>query len=96
MSKHTPGPWEYWFEADCCGQIRAGLTESVASFIDEPSDANARLIVASPDLLNALQALFDSYKALADSGDAGFGSLEDTEVGKQAIAAIAKATGGAA
>ena len=42
-------------------------------------------------LLAALKALFDDYKRLADSGDAGFWKLEDLAVGKQASAAIAAA-----
>ncbi|NTG61800.1 hypothetical protein G6L45_16085 [Agrobacterium rhizogenes] len=53
--------------------------------------ANARLIAAAPDLLEALKALFEDYKNLADSGDAGNWKLENLEVGKRALAAIAKA-----
>lgn len=61
----------------------------------EAQEANARLIAAAPCLLSALQALFDDYKALADSGDAGNWRLEDQAAGKQALAAIARATGSA-
>ena len=43
------------------------------------------------DVVAALQALFDDYKELADSGDAGLWSLEDTPVGKQALAALENA-----
>lgn len=43
------------------------------------------------DLLEALKRLFEDYKRLADSGDAGRWALEDTNVGKQALAAIQKA-----
>ncbi len=39
-------------------------------------------------LRKALQALYDDYKALADSGDAGYWKLEDTEAGKQALRAL--------
>lgn len=55
--------------------------------------ANANLIAAAPELLEALQDLFEDYKALADSGDAGFWRLEDQESGKKAMLAIAKALG---
>ena len=55
--------------------------------------ANANLISAAPDLLEALEFLFDDYKQLADSGDAGFWKIEDTEAGRRAMAAIAKARG---
>lgn len=45
------------------------------------------------ELLAALKALFADYKQLADSGDAGFWELEAQYVGKQALAAIARAEG---
>jgi hypothetical protein len=55
-------------------------------------EVNAKLIAAAPDLLHALNLLFDSYKSIADSGDAGNWRLEDTAEGKLAIEAIHKAT----
>jgi hypothetical protein len=55
--------------------------------------ATARLIASAPDLLEALTALYASYKALADSGDAGNWRLEDTDEGQQTLAAIRKVTG---
>ena len=62
---------------------------------EEERDAKrtARLIASAPDLLEALTALYASYKALADSGDAGNWRLEDTNEGQQTLAAIARATG---
>jgi hypothetical protein len=42
---------------------------------------------------SALKALFDSYKAIADSGDCGYWSIEDTPEGKQAMAALGMTTG---
>lgn len=53
----------------------------------------SELFAAAPDLLSALKALFENYKELADSGDAGFWPLENTPEGKQALAAIARAEG---
>lgn len=52
-----------------------------------------RLYALNAELVEALQALFDDYKRLADSGDAGNWSLEDLPVGQQALAALRKAQG---
>ena len=65
----------------------------IASLECQPREANARLIAAAPEMYAALVVLFQSYKDLADSGDAGFWNLEDQAEGKQALAAIAKAEG---
>jgi len=74
----TGGQWPYEWDA------ATSQREAVA---------NARLIASAPDLLEALTALYADYKELADSGDAGFWQLENRDVGKQALAAIARATG---
>ena len=51
------------------------------------------LAAAAPELLAALETLMRAYTELADSGDAGFWKAEETEEGKKALAAIAKARG---
>ena len=62
MSKHTPGPWQYW---PSIGQVnRPGDPNQICNIppngdkkpADE-NDANARLIAAAPDLLEALAAI---------------------------------------
>lgn len=65
--------------------------ECIADTVYQEEDA--RLISAAPELLEALQFLFDDYKELADSGDAGNWRVEDKPAGKKALQAIAKALG---
>jgi len=68
-------------------------TPEIMSFVWSKSEyervaAQARLIVAAPDLLNALQAI---VKSLADQDDEGM--IEHAQQMIDARAAIAKATG---
>ena len=65
MSEHTPGPWEAeiypypvksWIVKASDGRIFRGLTAS------DMTEANARLIVAAPDLLEACEAILRSTK----------------------------------
>lgn len=101
---HTPGNWST-SKGSLTGAVWSGNELIASVYPNAPEDwdgrsefhrvdemrANARLIAAAPDLLEALKALFEDYKNLADSGDAGNWKLENLEVGKRALAAIAKA-----
>lgn len=94
----TPGPWSIEKEFDSHSIVNrqyAGDEWCVAEVYrrTDVGSANASLIAAAPELLEALEALFDDYKQLADSGDCGCWLLEDQEVGKKALAVIAKARG---
>ena len=88
MSKHTPGPWEarehsdgsHWF-VDWDGGWTAG---------DELSEANARLIAAAPDLLNALE---ESLVVISFSDFHEDQVPAANEVMRRIRAAIAKARG---
>ena len=97
--KHTPKPWEVFDHSIGIGvSTVAGADIAHCAGFDsrrsrEEEVANAYLIASAPDLLETLKALYDAYKQLADSGDAGYWSLEGTDIGKQTLAAIAKATG---
>ena len=99
MSKHTPSPWVVvgrltkYVEA----RIGDGLIQEVAACgptkadngYGEQQNANARLIAAAPDLLEALQdvdALWMHHSVA--HGDGKIGPLHE-----KVIAAIAKATG---
>lgn len=96
-NKHTPGPWhadglEIW----ATKAVRFNLTTvgtpmiaAVCAHADMeggfPANANARLIAAAPELLEALQNMLGLTEA---SDYMAFGEIE-----QQARAAIAKALG---
>ena len=89
MSKHTPGPWRYEYEPGYCGELLAEASgTTLAEFVTEPSEANARLIAAAPELLEALKLMVEQFtKGSAPS------TVKDSEARIKAHAAIAKATG---
>lgn len=97
MIKHTPGPWTYGGQE--FNDVRESDGELVAVAlhlrVKKPersiaeAKANARLIAAAPDLLEALKAI---VKSLADQDDEGM--IEHAQQMIDARAAIAKATGG--
>ena len=82
-----------WTDSNGTGTIRSdgGLLDEL--LIKSSEEDNGTLMAAAPDLLEALQSLFDNYKQLADSGDAGNWRLEDEPAGKKALHAINKALG---
>lgn len=84
-TKHTAGPWRYELEKGFCGDIIASNGKIIASFIDEPSADDARLIAAAPELLEALRSLSELYNS-----DDGCKSLPQYIAAR---VAIAKATG---
>ena len=100
--KHTPGPWQiksqhepHLIIANVDGETVAGVTsysfDFIASLEDEygemTSGANARLVLAAPELLEAAQRTLNS---IANTE----GELAMTlESGDMLRAAIAKATG---
>lgn len=100
---YTPGPWEWW-TSNSFLRLSSRSTGKDGGVIDsyKMSDGHTSLsvkyedmalIAAAPELLEALQCLFENYKALADSGDAGNWRLEDEPAGQKALHAIAKALG---
>ncbi len=102
-AKHTPGPWQYLEGENDLPVIRAqksrdkGYGVTVASVAVSPfpaaeRKANARLIAAAPELLEAAQSLI----AYLDREAQGEQSAQD--IARQSLAdllraAIAKATG---
>ena len=86
--KHTPGPWHIYFNSQDNIVIRkmfADGQESHSIAVCHSGFANARLIAAAPELL---EALLDCREALRRTGHDGELAIVN--------AAIAKATGGKA
>lgn len=92
MSKHTPGPWDYSWEIQPNGCPTVGhrglMVCMVAHSAKDPDQketalANANLIAAAPDLL---EALIDVRRALELANFTGELAVVD--------AAIARAKGG--
>ena len=90
--KHTPGPWTHLGWGDIHGhEANGGGVDIAAVYLREEDEkwlANARLIAAAPDLLEALKAC-DEAMAYMSEYDIPL-TLPD-----QVKAAISKATGGA-
>lgn len=88
MTQHTPGPWELVKQEDDFEiKHKVYFIGSVYDFNQFPeNEANARLIAAAPDLLEALEYMIEE----ATSGQ--FSNPSEEEIQK-ARAAIAKAKG---
>lgn len=100
MNKHTPGPWviarmRFGRDVEVTTQDRIGrsigpICEMDTDFtgsIGPEQEANATLIAAAPELLEALKHMVEAY---------AFDYGEDCPATMQARAAIAKAEGGLA
>ena len=88
-AKHTPGPWELeeWeFDYGPTGdfsiyQSRSKTPRMPIACVQLPfngkrTEANARLIAAAPELLEALQAVLRSFPTDRDMRDAGWERAE--------------------
>ena len=90
MSKHTPGPWFFLHDRNGRLQVGPSINYTVAEMCVTPlegQEANARLIAAAPELLEALTDCVEHMHWTQPLGEAAL---------KKAKAAIAKATGGQA
>ena len=98
MSKHTPGPWiavGYQVEVesddipDICNCDPAHIDQEHLQWDEETIMANARLIAAAPDLLEALQLV---VKWADDSGKTfRFSAASDSETVQKIYGSISKA-----
>lgn len=92
--KHTPGPWVLSYR-DGRPVVTTLLNDThPVAFVQDPygsnGTANAQLIAAAPDLLEALSALQAEFQGIAD----GRYSEVRSSVLEQMDQAVAKATGG--
>ena len=95
---HTPGPWNLvWRRNEQYPYPLSVLADDSGAWVARggkvSSEANARLIAAAPDMLEALQAIVDEFPVAAGTAkgiphdEQGYGSIY------RARAAIARATG---
>jgi hypothetical protein len=92
VSGHTPGPWRYFRGTHSVWSVEKAICIMAGPHKREceERDANARLIAAAPDLLEALQMLYSEtadYIRLNNLGGI------DNQCMQLSRAAIAKATG---
>ena len=99
-AKHTPGPW-YALRGQRNISIRYKTGDGLLPMVNVASvrgqfptdcpygssEANARLIAAAPELLEALQKMLPELRGLSIVSDTA------AEMSREAEAAIAKATG---
>jgi len=88
---HTQGPWSYIGNGDVVAKSDkyCGGEKDIASVfltVNDEDEANARLIAAAPELLEALKDMLDGH----EDACTGYGE----GAADKARAAIAKATGG--
>lgn len=88
MSKHTPGPWTTAEEPTYCAIRTDGRVIADMRLVGlHYNKADARLIAAAPELLEALKDMLDGH----EDACTGYGE----GAADKARAAIAKATGDA-
>jgi hypothetical protein len=107
--KHTPGPWRWVPEPDTTspwleyGDLYSASSEVVLSGWEDDfeggvrvnSHADARLMEAAPELLEALEDLVDACTSHLDRGQAPWRSNEDEKGVIKARALIARVRGDA-
>lgn len=97
VSEHSPEPWhleldsdgEGWWPVEITDNEGKPIVDFTAGDMPTPSIADARLMEAAPDLLEAIERVANT---LWDTRDGSY-SYIDTETRKMITAAIAKAKG---
>lgn len=89
--KHTPGPWHVGPHYKSDVESRQGRICECGPFGSEQAEANARLIAAAPELLDALKALAIDANRLCDRNLGGTYEEDCRRALEVAGAVIAKA-----
>lgn len=85
-TEHTPGPWvQFADQGRTVAIMPAGREGDICTFNQSPSDADAMLMNAAPEMLEALLEFVSMFNTVP-------GSIGD-EVKEDAFKAIAKAVG---
>ena len=64
---HTPAPWRYDFVDGYCGELLAASGQVIATFVDEPSVEDARLISLAPEMLDCLRHTVRFFDQLSNN-----------------------------
>jgi hypothetical protein len=69
MSEHTPGPWDYGIRKDGTIWLTIGDPDKGPHYQgDFPgTEADARLVIAAPDLLEALRKFLEPYVCFSEA-----------------------------
>lgn len=85
-TEHTPGPWvQFADQGKCIAIMPAGRDGDICTFKQSPTDADAMLMNAAPEMMQALLEFVSIFTTVR-------GSIGD-EVKEGAFKAIAKAIG---
>ena len=97
---HTSGPWHINRDEEHLGVLRIEDKSEILAYIDQGTadldaedEANARLIAASPMLLEALKVLLESPRVKGYSEPSGEYERRNRKAQGTAYAAIGKAEG---
>lgn len=90
MSKHTPGPWKKFdsafpqFFVCVAGKDICKVSSGDVTLLE--AEANANLIAAAPDLLEALEALLEDEEWMDGSGWVYVRNFDKADAARKVIA----------
>lgn len=93
LQGHTPGPWTHKATAgDHDFAVYPEATGRDVALVRDFNEANARLIAAAPEMLEALQQLYEHCSMVHKHWGDGSNQREADAAIKAGLAAIARAT----